>query len=198
MAVAYEHTTARYRHWYAKLLRFYPKPYRARFGEGMEQTFNDLCRERKETGEGLFGFVFWVFVETSVEIIRENLHYNYMKNISANPRLAALVGFLFVLPFLIMNTIVGSQIEPFYSLLRPQGPQPVGEYALLFTSLLVLPFIGAFIAARPMLQKEDGKRKFYLLNSIIVAILLIFSITLSIGLGTEIYRCDVLHIPNCD
>jgi len=122
---------------------------------------------------------------------------NNLKTI--NPKLAALVGFLFVLPFLVMNTIVGSKIEPFYSFLRPQGPQPVGEYALLFTSLLLLPLIGAFVALRPMLQKgADGKRKLYLLNIIIATILLVFSITLFIGLGTEIYRCDVLHIPNCD
>src|SRR4029077_16900076 len=38
-------TTARYRNLYAKLLRLYPKPYRERFGEEMEQTFNDICRE---------------------------------------------------------------------------------------------------------------------------------------------------------
>jgi len=50
--MANEHATARYRKIYAKLLRLYPKPYRERFGEGMEQTFNDLCRKRKEAGEG--------------------------------------------------------------------------------------------------------------------------------------------------
>jgi hypothetical protein len=43
----------RYRHWYAKLLRLYPKPYYERFGEGMEQTFNDLLRERAEEKRGL-------------------------------------------------------------------------------------------------------------------------------------------------
>ena len=52
--MAYEYSTRRYRNWYAKLLRLYPKPFRERFGEGMEQTFNDLCQKRKEAGEGLF------------------------------------------------------------------------------------------------------------------------------------------------
>jgi hypothetical protein len=37
----------------------------------MEQTFNDLCRDRAEAGKGLLGFVLWVFVETSAGIIRE-------------------------------------------------------------------------------------------------------------------------------
>src|SRR4026209_2458574 len=51
----------RCRNWYAKLLRLYPKPYRERFGEGMEQTFNDLCRERLKTERGLFSLALWMF-----------------------------------------------------------------------------------------------------------------------------------------
>src|SRR5688572_14926970 len=62
----------RYRNCYAKLLRLYPKPYRERFGEGMEQTFNDLCRDREKAGRGLFSFALWTFFETSTAIIREN------------------------------------------------------------------------------------------------------------------------------
>src|SRR5687767_4817170 len=62
----------RYRNCYAKLLRLYPKSYRERFGEAMEQTFNDLCRERVEAERGLFRFALWTFFETSAAIIREN------------------------------------------------------------------------------------------------------------------------------
>lgn len=198
--MAYDHAIARYRNLYSKLLRFFPKPYRERFGEPMEQTFNDLCNERREAEDGLFGFVLWTFVETSAGIMRENLNYNHMKNITTNPKSAAFVGFLFVVPFLVMNAIVGAKIEPFISILRPEdyhtGPY---EYVLLFLLLFLLPLVGAFIAARPMfITGADGKRKFYLLNVIVVAILLIGSLALSIGLGTEIYRCDVLQIPNCD
>ena len=67
-----EPSIRRYRNWYAKLLRLYPKPYRERFGEGMEQTFNDLCRERVKAERGLFSFALWIFLETSAGIIREN------------------------------------------------------------------------------------------------------------------------------
>ncbi len=63
----------RYRTWYGMLLRLYPRPFRERFGEGMAQTFHDLCRERRETGRGLCGFALWVFWETSVAIVRENI-----------------------------------------------------------------------------------------------------------------------------
>lgn len=78
--MAYEHATQRYRNWYANLLRLYPKPYRKRFGEGMEQTFNDLCLERRATENGLFGLVLWVFVETSAGIIRENITFMILQN----------------------------------------------------------------------------------------------------------------------
>jgi hypothetical protein len=70
--MAIELSTRRYRNWYSKLLRLYPKSYRERFGVGMEQTFNDLCRERVKAGRGLFRLALWVFVETLAAIIREN------------------------------------------------------------------------------------------------------------------------------
>ncbi|WKZ40625.1 MAG: hypothetical protein QY328_01065 [Anaerolineales bacterium] len=73
MTMAYKHATARYRQWYAKLLCFYPKPYREHFEEGMQQTFNDLCRERHESGNNLLGFVLWTFADTLTGIIKENI-----------------------------------------------------------------------------------------------------------------------------
>jgi hypothetical protein len=63
----------RYRTWYAMLLRLYPRPFRERFGEGMAQTFHDLCREHGDAGRGLFGFALWIFCETLVGIVRENI-----------------------------------------------------------------------------------------------------------------------------
>ena len=62
----------RTRNWYTKLLRLYPKAHRERFGEGMEQTFNDLCRERRKAGEGLFTFALWAFAETFAGITKES------------------------------------------------------------------------------------------------------------------------------
>lgn len=63
---------ARYRTWYAMLLRLYPRPFHERFGEGMAQTFHDLCRERRQSNRGLFGLALWVFFETFLGIVREN------------------------------------------------------------------------------------------------------------------------------
>jgi hypothetical protein len=64
--------TRRYRNWYSKLLRLYPKTYRERFGDGMVQTFNDLCHERIKAGGGLFSLALWAFVDTLAAIVREN------------------------------------------------------------------------------------------------------------------------------
>ena len=63
----------RYRTCYAKLLRLYPRPFHQRFGEGMAQTFHDLCRERRDAGRGLFGFAVWTFCETLGGIVMENI-----------------------------------------------------------------------------------------------------------------------------
>lgn len=143
------------------------------------------------------------FIETATGIFREHVllftQGDTMKNILiSNPKSAALVGFLFALPFLILNAIVGNKIEPFISLIRPDTHTSPFEYVLLAVVLFLLP-TGAFIAVRPMFQKGvEGKRKFYLVNTIIAAILVTGFVALSIGLGSDIYRCDVLHIPNCD
>ena len=55
-----------YRTWYAMLLRLYPRRFRERFSEEMAQTFHDMCLERQNANRGLFGFVLWIFFETSV------------------------------------------------------------------------------------------------------------------------------------
>lgn len=61
----------RCRAWYSMLLRLYPRLFRERFGEGMEQTFRDLCRECGDGGRRLFGLTAWVFCETLAGIVKE-------------------------------------------------------------------------------------------------------------------------------
>jgi len=63
----------RYQACYAMLLRLYPRPFRERFGEGMAQTFHDLCREHRDAGRKLFGFALWIFCETLGGIVMENI-----------------------------------------------------------------------------------------------------------------------------
>jgi hypothetical protein len=82
---------------YKKLLRLYPREFRERLEESMEQTFNDLCNERKEQTEYRWsGFVLWIFVETVVGIVREHvlllIKGATMKNTLAIPRSTALIS----------------------------------------------------------------------------------------------------------
>ena len=190
------------RNLYKRLLTLYPRVFREQLGESMEQTFSDLCNEKRQNKSILFGFVLWTFVETTTGILQEHFllvtQGEAMKNIITNPKSAALVGLLFIAPFVLLNAIVGSRIEPFFSLIRPGIHTGPFEYILLFFVLFLIP-VGSFIAIRPMFQKgAEGKRKFYLVNAILAALLLIVFVMLSVGLGSEIYRCDVLQIPNCD
>jgi hypothetical protein len=71
--MAGERSVRRYTEWYRRLLRLYPKAYRDRFGEGLEQTFNDLCRERAEARQPLFTEALWMFVETGAGVLGENM-----------------------------------------------------------------------------------------------------------------------------
>ena len=57
---------------YKKLLGLYPRGFRERLGESMEQTFNDLYKEQ-QTAFGLFGFMFWLFFEKGIGIFKEHL-----------------------------------------------------------------------------------------------------------------------------
>jgi hypothetical protein len=93
---------------YKKLLALYPRAFRERLGESMQQTFNDLYNERKQqTNPGLFGFVLWLFVETARGIVQEHIllikEMNPMKNVLTNLRLPAIIGFLIILPFMILE-----------------------------------------------------------------------------------------------
>jgi len=78
--MASDRAIGRYRRWYARLLRLYPRPYRERFGKPMAQTFTDLCRERTNAHQGLLGFALGTFAETGTGIIRENATHMVMQN----------------------------------------------------------------------------------------------------------------------
>jgi hypothetical protein len=104
-------------------------------------------------------------------------------------RTAAFTGLLCLLPFAALNAIVATRFEPFFSLIRPGAHTSNTEWFLLAASLLVMP-VGAYVALR--------KRTFYLANIAAALFLLAVFTTLSLVLGEEIYRCEVLQIPNCD
>ena len=113
-------------------------------------------------------------------------------------RWAAIAGFAFALPFLVLNAIVAERIEPFFSVVRPGDHTGPFECPLLLIVLSLLP-VGAAVALSPMWRGGgDGPRVYSPANILVAALLIIGFLVLAIALGSEIYRCDVLQIPNCD
>lgn len=99
--MAYEQSITRFGSWYATLLRLYPKQYRERFAQPMEQTFHDLLRERATEEKRLFGFALWMFVDTFAGTIRENLTVMTMQNRIV--RIALVTAFLLLIPLVAMQ-----------------------------------------------------------------------------------------------
>lgn len=99
--MAHEHPAQRYRSWYARLLRLYPKQYRDRFGKPMEQAFNDLLRERTDQKAGLLGFGLWILADTLVGCIRENAAVSVVQGKGVF-RTARVTAFVLSLPLLAM------------------------------------------------------------------------------------------------
>ena len=99
-----------YAKFYKKLISLYPRAFRERFGESMEQTFNDLFVERKKLAAGSsFGFVLWMSANTARGIVTERVSQitngDYMQKFYANLGLAALISFILVLPFMILDWV---------------------------------------------------------------------------------------------
>jgi hypothetical protein len=78
------------------LLRLYPKKYRERYAEPMEQTFSDLLRERAEEERPIWGYALWMFADTSVQIIRTNFQAAVMKNKRLVRIIMVIIGLLLI------------------------------------------------------------------------------------------------------
>jgi hypothetical protein len=182
---------------YKKLLKLYPRSFREELGEPMEQTFNDLYREQQKD-RGLPGFVFWIFVETSVGIIREHAlvwaQGDSMKAMLSNPTSAAIVSFILSLPLGLLFIIFNFEIKPLTGLVTSwltfNGSDVNGLGRLvLIGGLLLLPV--AFVINLLPLFKRAGpeiKRKLHTTN-LIVGIIILMIILVSWGglLVEEIY-----------
>jgi hypothetical protein len=104
--MASDRAIGRYRTWYRRLLRLYPRAFRLRFAEPMTQTFTDLARERGRTNGSLIGFVAWTFAETSAGIIRENLAQMTMQT-KNYLRWVVITGVVLAVPALVMALGIG-------------------------------------------------------------------------------------------
>jgi hypothetical protein len=140
---------------YKKLLTLYPRQFRVRLGESMEQTFNDLCNERKQQADYRWsGFVLWIFVETVIGIVREHVlimtEGAAMKNTRAIPRSTALISSI----LLAVAFIVAPAIYLFGNLRDSMGP-----FAYAVADFLYGPVWAASLVALVfMLRERIGER----------------------------------------
>ena len=102
---------------YAKLLRLYPKAYRQRFAEPMQQMFADMCSELDQNGQNTRGFIYKIYADTLVGVLTERIQEVVM-NIKANkPKVvigASLVGIGIVVTAVLLNNhpATGAQTIP--------------------------------------------------------------------------------------
>ena len=175
-------------------LSLYPRGFRERLGESMEQTFDDLCNEQKEGPARRF-VVLSPFAETSVGIVHEHLYLlregDIMKTILANPRWAAIIGLILSLPLGL--TFVGFMFD-----IESQGGQinTLGRI-VIYGGLLLLPIAFA-LNLQSLLKREgpEGNRSLYTINLIIGAAILLLIIFTWGGLFLEEIYC--LRGIRCD
>jgi hypothetical protein len=150
----------RCRNCYIRLVGLFPKPFRERFGEGMEQTFTDLCRERVEAEKGLFSFALWAFVETSAAIIRENsdLIVNRFMNRSSTLFLRLVVSLMAIAALAICGLGVPRMVADEVS----RHPDGIGvPYAIMICAyLLCIPFLTALYQGFRVLNLIDRDKTF--------------------------------------
>ena len=135
---------------YRKLLTLYPRGFQERLGESMEQTFNDMCNERKEQAQYRWsGFVLWIFVETAIGVVREHVLQitkgAAMKNTLAVPRSTALISSI----LLAVAFIVAPAIYLFGNLRDAMGP-----FAYAMADFLYGPVWAASLVALVFMLRE--------------------------------------------
>jgi hypothetical protein len=174
---------------YNKLLRLYPRRFRERLGESMEQTFRDLYRERREARQRLFGFVLWMFFETSGGIIEEHVlqmrQGDIMRTSLTTLRIPAIVSFILVIPFMIMEVVTTQSFNAIFNI-------------PLFGIMWFLPMIFMLILV-PIVREVRGSNSLTA-KPVILVLSVIFLILIALawgGIVADQMPC-FLGVPNCD
>lgn len=178
------------RNLYKKLITLYPQTFRDELGESMEQTFDDICNEKRQTKQGIFGFIVSTFVETIAGIIQEHIlllnQGDAMKNIFTNFRSPALIGLLFVVPFMIMEVVNTQNINAVFNV-------------PLFGIMWLLPTIFIVILI-PIVRNLRRAGNSLMANPVSLLISVIFLVLIAwmwASLLIDQMPC-FLGVPNCD
>jgi len=183
---------------YRLLLGLYPRSFRERFGESMEQTFDDLRRERSAAGSGMLGFVARTFVETSLGVAGEHIAALSHAKLAPHHRFA-LLGLLLFLPIGLVFPSIWLDVVVVRDLLTIDGQRPnILGWTVIVGGLLLLP-VAFVVTLLPMMRKgPNRKRRMYAVNLLVCAVISIPMATMLYGIGEETYRCEIRAIPNCD
>jgi len=177
----------------------------------MEQTFNDLCNERKQQAKQIsLGFLLWMFIETFAGVIGEHLieieRGATMENTISNDKSAAIVGILLAMPLAILLLIEISGVEPLHGFLVTLTTEAAGNNPglntfgkiLMLGVLLLLP-LGFIITLVPVVRNARVGHGFTAnpVNLLIAVGLFIFIATLVTTFVIDQYPCWI-GVPNCD
>ena len=126
-----------------------------------------------------------------------------MNTIATNPKLAALTGLILILPIGILLPTIFLEIESIEivlkSVLTSDGNQPnTFGFAYMLLGMLALPVALSISVWSTLRKTGDGKRHVYAVNLVVAGIAAALMVPTWGALAEEIYRCDVLRIPNCD
>jgi hypothetical protein len=191
---------------YKKLLRLYPRGFRKRLGESMEQTFNDLYNKQKQQPTRRL-LVLSICIETAISIVREYLllisEEDDMKNILDNPRSAAIASLLLSLPLGLTYVAFMFDIEPLVKLLNDwftiagqQGEINTLGRIVFFAGLLVLPVAFALNLQSMLKRAGPEGRSLHTLNLIVGTIIFLLILFTWGGLILEQIYC--LQGIRCD
>lgn len=179
-----------YTKFYKKLLALYPRAFRERFAESMEQTFEDLCNERSEGSKGnLLGLTLRVSVNTGTGIIKEHLldfaQRSTMSDTFTNLRSAAIISFTLVLPFMILEMVN-----------RRNLPESFPVALFCFMWILAMVFI---VILLPILQnlRAGNSMKAHPISLLFKFVFLTF-IAMMWGYNLYDQLPCFLGVPNCD
>jgi len=174
---------------YKKLINLYPRKFKEQLGKSMEQTFTDLCNEKRKAKQGLLRLMLWTFIETSIGIIQEHIlvikEMNLMKSILTNLKSPAIISFVLVIPFIALELINRRNFNQDF-------PFP------LFGFMWVLPIL--FIITMMPIVRNIRAGNSIIANPIILLLRVVFLAFIAwmwVSLLIDQMPC-FLGVPNCD
>lgn len=155
----------------------------------MEQTFDDLCIERKKQSEGLFGFILWMSVDTVTGIVKEhaiqiikrsNMNYTFI-----DLRPAMIIGLILVIPFAILELTFGAVNYSSF---------PIA----LFVFMWLLP-VAFIVILMPIVRKvRAGESIMANPVNLLVTVVFLALIAAMWGFSLNDQLPCFLGVPNCD